>query len=145
MNLTFIMITFRREECFVTTIIIALHVIVSLALIVIILLQTGSGAGMGAAFGAGGSQTLFGSSGSNKFFTRLTAAAAALFMITSLSLTIISAHRVKGTVMEGFKETRPAVEVPAAPAAEPAAAAPGGSVAGADTTSPAPAAPVGEK
>ncbi|MBN2231331.1 MAG: preprotein translocase subunit SecG [Deltaproteobacteria bacterium] len=108
-----------------TTIIIALHLVVSLALIVIILLQTGSGAGMGAAFGAGSSQTLFGSSGSSKFFTRLTAGAAALFMITSLSLTIISAHRAKGTLMEGFQEMRPAVEAPvAAPAAEPAAAEP---------------------
>ncbi len=110
------------------TFIIALHVIVSLVLIVVILLQTGSAGGMGAAFGGGGSQTLFGGSGSGKFFTRLTAIIAGIFMITSISLTVISAHRAKGTVMENF--TPPAVETPvkpeakAAPAVEKSAPAP---------------------
>ena len=94
-----------------TTFIIALHVIVSFALIFIILLQTGTGAGMGAAFGAGSSQTLFGSSGSSKFFTRLTAIAATIFMLTSLTLTIISAHRVKGTVMEGYSASKPVAPI----------------------------------
>jgi len=94
-----------------TTFIIVLHVIVSFALIFIILLQTGTGAGMGAAFGAGSSQTLFGSSGSSKFFTRLTTIAATIFMLTSLSLTITSAHRVKGTVMEGFTPAKPAAPI----------------------------------
>jgi len=89
-----------------TTFIIVLHVIVSFALIFIILLQTGTGAGMGAAFGAGSSQTLFGSSGSSKFFTRLTTVAATVFMLTSLTLTVISAHRVKGTVMEGYSASK---------------------------------------
>ncbi|MBW2669508.1 MAG: preprotein translocase subunit SecG, partial [Deltaproteobacteria bacterium] len=46
-----------------TTFLIILHVIVSIALIMIILLQTGKGADMGAAFGGGSSQTLFGSTG----------------------------------------------------------------------------------
>lgn len=105
-----------------TTIIIAVHVIVCMILIVVILLQTGSAGGMGAAFGGGGSQTLFGGSGSGKFFTRLTAIVAALFMITSISLTIMSAHRAKGTVMQGYAP--PAVEktvpVPAATPAPPA-------------------------
>ena len=94
-----------------TTFIIVLHVIVSFALIFIILLQTGTGAGMGAAFGAGSSQTLFGSSGSSKFFTRLTTVAATVFMLTSLTLTIISAHRVKGTVMEGYSASKPVVPI----------------------------------
>jgi len=94
-----------------TTFIIVLHVIVSFALIFIILLQTGTGAGMGAAFGAGSSQTLFGSSGSSKFFTRLTTIAATIFMLTSLSLTITSAHRVKGTVMEGYAPAKPTAPI----------------------------------
>ncbi|MCK4377932.1 MAG: preprotein translocase subunit SecG [Deltaproteobacteria bacterium] len=94
-----------------TTFIIVLHVIVSFALIFIILLQTGTGAGMGAAFGAGSSQTLFGSSGSSKFLTRLTAIAATIFMLTSLTLTITSAHRVKGTVMEGYSASKPAAPI----------------------------------
>ncbi len=96
-----------------TSIIITIHVIVSFVLIVVILLQSGSAGGMGAAFGGGGSQTLFGSSGSGKFFTRLTAIVAALFMITSISLTVMSAHRAKGTVMQDY--TPPAVEAPVTP------------------------------
>jgi preprotein translocase subunit SecG len=99
------------EEYALTTYIIALHVIVSFALIFIILLQTGTGAGMGAAFGAGSSQTLFGSSGSSKFFTRLTTIAATIFMLTSLTLTITSAHRVKGTVMEGYSASKPVAPI----------------------------------
>lgn len=102
------------------SIIIAVHVIVCMILIVVILLQTGSAGGMGAAFGGGGSQTLFGGSGSGKFFTRLTAIVAALFMITSISLTIMSAHRAKGTVMKGYappvvEKTVPAPAVTPAP------------------------------
>jgi len=96
-----------------TTFIIAIHVIVSIILIVVILLQTGSAGGMGAAFGGGGSQTLFGGSGSGKFFTRLTAIVAGVFMITSITLTVMSAHRAKGTVMENY--TPPAVEAPVNP------------------------------
>ncbi len=98
-----------------TSIIIAVHVIVSLVLIVVILLQSGSAGGMGAAFGGGGSQTLFGSSGSGKFFTRLTAIVAAVFMITSISLTVMSAHRAKGTVMQEYSP--PPIEAPVTPAA----------------------------
>ena len=98
-----------------TSVIIAFHVIVSLVLIVVILLQSGSAGGMGAAFGGGGSQSLFGSSGSGKFFTRLTAIVAAIFMITSISLTVMSAHRAKGTVMQDYVPT--AVEAPVTPAA----------------------------
>lgn len=101
-----------------TSIIITIHVIVSFVLIVVILLQSGSAGGMGAAFGGGGSQTLFGSSGSGKFFTRLTAIVAALFMITSISLTVMSAHRAKGTVMQDY--TPPAVEAPVTPTEKPA-------------------------
>ncbi|MCD6430681.1 MAG: preprotein translocase subunit SecG [Deltaproteobacteria bacterium] len=96
-----------------TSILIAVHVIVSLVLIVVILLQSGSAGGMGAAFGGGGSQTLFGSSGSGKFFTRLTAIVAAVFMITSISLTVMSAHRAKGTVMQEY--TPPPIEAPVTP------------------------------
>ncbi len=95
-----------------TVFLITTHIIVSLILVVVILLQSGSAGGMGAAFGGGSSQTLFGSSGSTSFFTRLTAIFAALFVITSLSLTIISAHRAKETVMEGY--TPPPVSAPAA-------------------------------
>jgi len=46
---------------------IIIHIIVCIALIMIVLLQTGKGADMGAAFGGGSSQTLFGSTGARPF------------------------------------------------------------------------------
>ncbi len=61
------------------TVVVIIHTIVCLALILIVLLQTGRGAGLGAAFGGGASQTLFGSSGATPFLAKLTAAAAIIF------------------------------------------------------------------
>jgi len=97
-----------------TTLLIIIHVIVSIALIMIILLQTGKGADMGAAFGGGSSQTLFGSTGSSTFLSKLTTVAAIVFMITSLGLAYISGHSMKSSIM--LKEKAP-IEQQAAPAA----------------------------
>lgn len=69
-----------------TTILIALHITVCIALIIIVLLQMGKGAEAGASFGAGGSQTIFGASGGGSFMGKVTAGAAVIFMLTSLSL-----------------------------------------------------------
>lgn len=69
-----------------TTLIITLHVLVCIALIIIVLLQAGKGAEMGASFGAGASNTVFGASGGKNFMSRVTTAAAAIFMLTSLTL-----------------------------------------------------------
>lgn len=76
-----------------------IHVIACLFLIGVVLLQQGKGADMGAVFG-GSSQTIFGSSGAGNFLTRLTAVAAATFMLTSLSLTYSSARSVTATVFD---------------------------------------------
>ena len=70
-----------------------LHVIIAIALILIVLLQTGRGSDIGAAFGGGSSQTLFGSSGSSGFMTKLTTIAAVVFMLTSLVLAYTYSHR----------------------------------------------------
>ena len=59
----------------------------------IVLLQTGKGADMGAAFGGGGSQTLFGSTGASTVLSKATTGAAIVFMVTSLGLAYISSHR----------------------------------------------------
>ncbi|MBW1777673.1 MAG: preprotein translocase subunit SecG, partial [Deltaproteobacteria bacterium] len=67
-----------------TTLIIILHVFVCVALILIVLLQTGKGADMGAVFGGGSSQTLFGSTGASTFLSKATTIAAVIFMLTSL-------------------------------------------------------------
>ncbi|MBT8374571.1 MAG: preprotein translocase subunit SecG, partial [Deltaproteobacteria bacterium] len=62
-------------------ILIIVHVIVCVALIMIVLLQTGKGADMGAAFGGGSSQTLFGSTGASTFLSKATTIAAIIFMV----------------------------------------------------------------
>jgi len=79
------------------TVIAILHVIVAIALIMIILMQTGRGSDIGAAFGAGASQTVFGSSGSTPFLNRVTVGAAVVFMLTSLLLAHASG-RHRGTL-----------------------------------------------
>ena len=75
---------------------VVLHLVVCLFLIFIILIQSSKGAEMGAAFG-GSSQTLFGSRGAATFLSKLTTAAAILFMLTSLFLAILAMNR--GSVM----------------------------------------------
>ena len=72
---------------------IIIHILVCIALIMIVLLQTGKGADMGAAFGGGSSQTLFGSTGASTFLSKATTGAAILFMVTSLTLAYLSSHR----------------------------------------------------
>jgi len=69
-------------------ILIVVHIVVSVLMIMIILLQTGKGAEIGAAFGGGYSQTLFGSSGPVGFLNKLTTVVAIFFMLTSLLLAV---------------------------------------------------------
>jgi len=89
------------------TVIAIIHVVISIALIMIVLLQTGRGSEIGAAFGSGSSQTLFGSSGSSGFMTKLTTIAVVVFMLTSLVLAYLYSHKEYS-----LKEV-PAKEVPA--------------------------------
>ncbi len=101
------------------TIIAIIHLIVAIALILIVLLQTGRGSEIGAAFGGGSSQTLFGSSGSSQFMTKLTTAAVVIFMLTSLSLAYFYGHRessVKKVVPAQSGESVPAKNSAPAPA-----------------------------
>ena len=78
---------------------IVIHVVVCVALIMIVLLQTGKGADMGAAFGGGSSQTLFGSTGASTFLSKATTAAAIVFMLTSLILAYMSGGKVTKSVV----------------------------------------------
>ncbi|MFL0805016.1 MAG: preprotein translocase subunit SecG [Agarilytica sp.] len=70
--------------------IILFHVLVALVILGLILLQQGKGAEMGASFGSGSSQTLFGASGSGNFFAKMTAIFAFVFFVTSFSLAVIA-------------------------------------------------------
>ena len=73
-----------------TTLVLIIHVIVCIALILIILLQSGKGADIGAVFGGGSSQTVFGSTGASTFLSKVTIGAAVVFMLTSIILTYFS-------------------------------------------------------
>jgi preprotein translocase subunit SecG len=104
---------------------IVIHIVVCIALIMIVLLQTGKGADMGAAFGGGSSQTLFGSTGASTFLSKATTGAAIVFMVTSLGLAYLSSHRTAGDSVvtstpppvQSSAQPAPAPPVPAAPPA----------------------------
>jgi len=71
-------------------IILVAHLLVALAIIGLIMLQQGKGADMGASFGAGGAQTLFGSDGSGNVLTKATALLVALFFASSFGLALLA-------------------------------------------------------
>lgn len=73
--------------------IIIFHVLVALGIVGLILLQQGKGADMGASFGAGASQTLFGSGGGGNVLTKSTALLATLFFITSFALAVVAKNK----------------------------------------------------
>ena len=66
------------------------YILISISLILIILLQQGKGSDIGSAFGAGSSNTMFGSSTSSNPLTKVTTILAAIFLILSLSITYLS-------------------------------------------------------
>ncbi len=69
------------------SILLSLHVLIGIFLIAFILVQQGKGASLGAAFGSGSSNTMFGSAGALPFLLKLTIVFAILFAVTSISLT----------------------------------------------------------
>lgn len=84
------------------------YLIVAILLVAFVLLQQGKGADMGASFGAGGSNTIFGSSGSGNFMTRTTAILATLFFTISLIIGGITAGTSKS--VDEFETIEPIVE-----------------------------------
>lgn len=90
------------------TLAVVIHVSVCFLMIASILLQSGKGAEIGAAFG-GSSQTVFGSRGPGTFLSKVTVAAAIVFMFTSLGLAILSKERTfSSTVIDINKQQSPA-------------------------------------
>ena len=77
------------------------HIIVCFFLIVVVLLQSGKAADLAGAFGGMGSQTAFGPRGSATVLSKATTVAAVLFMLTSLSLSVLytrsGSSRVSGS------------------------------------------------
>ena len=81
--------------------IIAIHVLVSLVLIAVILLQAGRGGGLSDTFGGGSTQTLFGTK-TSVFLTRATAASAIIYILTCLSLAVMTSHRGRSLIHSGL-------------------------------------------
>jgi preprotein translocase subunit SecG len=84
--------------------VIALHVIVCLFLIGVVLLQQGRSADLAGAFGGQGSQTAFGPRAAANVLTRLTTWSAVIFMLTSITLTILYSRSTSShSVLSGSK------------------------------------------
>jgi preprotein translocase subunit SecG len=111
---------------YLKTLIIVVQLLSALGVIGLVLLQHGKGADMGAAFGSGASGSLFGATGSANFLSRTTAVLAAVFFVTTLTLTYLGAYRAKPSAgLLGAAAT-----APVAASAAPSASAPvGGSAA----------------
>jgi preprotein translocase subunit SecG len=90
--------------------VIVVHVIVCFFLIGVVLIQQGKSADLAGTFGGQGSQTAFGPRAAANLMTRLTSWAAAIFMITSLSLTILYLRNTNSanSVLSGIKTSAPA-------------------------------------
>src|ERR1700719_309687 len=105
-----------------------IHIVVCLFLIIVILLQSGKAADLAGAFGGMGSQTAFGPRGSATLLSKATTAAAAIFMVTSLTLAILATKGAasSGSVLE--RQKAPAKSAPAQPGVPATPAAPQSSV-----------------
>ena len=90
--------------------VIAVHVIVSLFLIGVVLLQQGRSADLAGAFGGQGSQTAFGPRAAANVLTRLTTWSAVIFMVTSLTLTVlyVRSGSHSRSVLSGTQTSAPA-------------------------------------
>lgn len=99
------------------TLVLVIHVIVCFVIIGVVLLQSGKGQDIAAAFGGQGSQSAFGPRGAATLLGKATTWCAIIFMLTSMTLSIVASRHVGGTgsVLSGEKPA-PAQKAPAAPA-----------------------------
>lgn len=84
----------------VEQIIIVIHVLAAIAITGLVLIQRGKGADIGASFGGGASQTMFGSLGSGNVLTRSTTILTVVFFATSLGLAVVASERADRTVQD---------------------------------------------
>lgn len=100
------------------TLAVIVHIIVCFLMIGAILLQAGKGAEIGAAFG-GSSQTVFGSRGPGTFLSKVTVAAAIIFMLTSLGLAVLSKERTFSSTVIDLNKKDTTSSPSSAPAQQP--------------------------
>lgn len=81
-------------------IVIAIHVIASLVLIAVILLQAGRGGGLSETFGGSSTQSILGTK-TSVFLKRATAASAVIYILTCLTLAVLTSHRGRSLVSSG--------------------------------------------
>lgn len=109
---------------------IIIHILIAVALVGLVLIQQGRGAEMGAQFGTGASQTIFGSQGSGSFLVKLTAGVAFLFFASTILLGYVTAQQAKQQktietlIPEQGKPVLPPVTQPQS--SDPVQSAPGG-------------------
>jgi preprotein translocase subunit SecG len=89
-------------------ILVIVQILSALAMIGLVLVQHGKGADMGAAFGSGGSGSLFGASGGANFLSRSTSVLAAVFFVCTLALAYTGSHRPADTAGGSVLERAPA-------------------------------------
>ncbi|MCK9189502.1 preprotein translocase subunit SecG [Acidithiobacillus sp.] len=100
------------------TALLVFQVIICIVLVGLILIQKGQGADIGAVFGGGGSQTVFGARGAGNFLSHTTAVIGAVFFLNSLGLAYLSDHSsstVSGIALPSKVPVTTAVPVVAAP------------------------------
>jgi preprotein translocase subunit SecG len=113
------------------------HMLIAVVLIALVLLQQGKGASIGASFGAGASQTVFGSAGSGSFLLKFTGGLALLFFVSSLTLGYLTFKQTKASSPRPKPvETSVPVEAPAAPVSAPVELQPAKPVAKPNATAP---------
>jgi preprotein translocase subunit SecG len=97
-----------------------IHVVVCIFLIIVVLLQSGKAADLAGAFGGMGSQTAFGPRGSATLLSKATTISAVLFMVTSLSLSILATRNAGlGTTVLDTAPQKVAPVAPKAPVSAP--------------------------
>lgn len=92
-----------------SSVILTFHFIICIFLIIVVLLQAGKGADIGATFGGGGSQTVFGPRGAATLLSKITTGAAILFLLTSIILAGLARQESQNSVISGAKLPPPAV------------------------------------
>ena len=124
----------------ILTTVLAVQMLTAIVMIGLVLVQHGKGADMGAAFGSGGSGSLFGASGSANFLSRTTGVLAAVFFACTLALAYFGNAQPRATGSSVLENAAVVAPAPVASAATGAAQIPG-TTAPAATSSAAPAAP----
>jgi len=107
----------QETEKMLETVVVVFHLLGAIGVVALVLLQQGKGADAGASFGAGASNTVFGSQGTATFLSRVTAILAAAFFMTSLGLAFFANQKADALAQVGLPD--PAVlEVQQKPAVE---------------------------